>query len=215
MDNLDEVESTNNIFSKTFKDFNVKILTEEKDNKKIYYLFKAADIGKVLGIKNMRSSIQDFNNEESIIRNTYTIGGNQKTLFLTEKGIKRLICSSRKVEAVKFAIKLGINVNYKYVASEISFIIAIKKAFKGEDIQLQYPIDKYRLDLYFPEYKLAIEFDENSHRYRNPQDLARERFIKEKINCNFIRIKEKSDIFDNINEIYNYIIFRHGTKKIR
>ena len=39
----------------------------------------------------------------------------------------------------------------------------IKDAFKGEDMQTQYTVTGYRIDLYFQEYKLAIEVDELRH----------------------------------------------------
>ena len=34
-----------------------------------------------------------------------------------------------------------------------------KDAFQGENMQTQYGVLGYRIDLYFPQYKLAIEVD--------------------------------------------------------
>ena len=43
---------------------------------------------------------------------------------------------------------------------EESDIKSIKDAFEGEDMQTQYSVLSYRIDLYFHKYKLAIEVDE-------------------------------------------------------
>ena len=40
-------------------------------------------------------------------------------------------------------------------------------AFEGENMQTQYSVLGYKIDLYFNDYKLAIEFDEKSHKNRN------------------------------------------------
>ena len=40
-------------------------------------------------------------------------------------------------------------------------------ASEGENIQTQYGVLGYRIDLYFHDYKLAIEVDEKVHQDRN------------------------------------------------
>ena len=50
---------------------------------------------------------------------------------------------------------------------EQTIINSIKAAFEGENIQTQYTVLGYRIDLYFHEYKLAIEVDELGHADRN------------------------------------------------
>ena len=44
---------------------------------------------------------------------------------------------------------------------------SIKDAFEGENMQTQYSVLGYKIDLYFHEYKLAIEVDELGHNDRN------------------------------------------------
>ena len=39
--------------------------------------------------------------------------------------------------------------------------------FKAENIKTRYNVLSYRIDLYFHEYNLAVEIDENGHRGRN------------------------------------------------
>lgn len=89
----------------------------------------------------------------------------------------------------------------------MTFVNAIQKAFFGEDIQTQYPVDIYKIDIYFPKYKLAVEFDENEHRYKQAEDLKRQRYIEDAIKCKFIRVNETCCIYEAINKIIQ-IIYR-------
>ena len=40
---------------------------------------------------------------------------------------------------------------------------SLKNTFEGEDMQTQYSVLGYRIDLYFHKHKLAIEVDELGH----------------------------------------------------
>ena len=69
---------------------------------------------------------------------------------------------------------------------------------------------KYKIDLYFPKYNLAIECDEHGHNDRNPKyDYIRETEIKKEIDCKFMRFNpdDKSfNLFKFINKIFQQII---------
>ena len=64
----------------------------------------------------------------------------------------------------------------------------------------------YRIDLYFHDYKLAIETDENGHNDRNIHyEIRRQKATEQELSCKFIRIhpdKEGFDIFKTVNEIF-------------
>lgn len=183
------------------KRYNIDII---KENNQIYV--EARLIGKLLEMVNINVSISSFSTEEKCLLYRKDKQGHiQKTSCLTEKGFKKIICSSRKPMAVLIANELGLNVTHKYVVPETSFIISIKKAFDGEDMITQYAIDQYNIDLYFPKYKLAIEFDELKHNYKQKQDKLRQEYIISKLNCRFERIKEDDDIFIGINKIFTII----------
>ena len=49
---------------------------------------------------------------------------------------------------------------------------------------------KYIIDWYIPQLKLAIEFDEDNHKYKLEDDKKRQREIEEHLGCNFIRYKD-------------------------
>ena len=92
---------------------------------------------------------------------------------------------------------------------------SIKDTFKGEDMQTQYTVIGYRIDIYFHEYKLAIEVDELGHNDRNiDYEIQRQRAIEKELSCVFIRInpdEENFNIFKAINKIQRHI--KKSTKK--
>ena len=70
-------------------------------------------------------------------------------------------------------------------------------------MQPQYSVLGYRVDLYFHDYKLSIEIDENGHSDRNIDcEKKRKRSIEQELGCEFIRVdpeKEEFNIFKAIN----------------
>ena len=83
-------------------------------------------------------------------------------------------------------------------------------------MQTQYSVLVYRIDLYFHDYKLAIETNEKSDSDRNiDYEIKKQKAIERELRCKFIRIdpeKEDFDIFKSINEIFRHI--KQSTKKV-
>ena len=96
---------------------------------------------------------------------------------------------------------------------EQTVISAITDAFEGENMQTQYSVLGYRIDLYFHKYKLAIEVDELGHNDRNINDeIQRQQELERELNCVFIRIyPDAIDIFKEKNKIHRHI--NQWTKK--
>lgn len=65
-------------------------------------MFKADQIGKIIGLKNIRSSIQHFDQDEKVVQPIDTPGGYQESNFLTEMGVYRLLMRSDKPMARPF-----------------------------------------------------------------------------------------------------------------
>lgn len=65
-------------------------------------LFRASDIGAILEISNIRTSINEFNETEKVVHTMATHGGTQHVTFLTEKGLYKVLFKSRKPIAEKF-----------------------------------------------------------------------------------------------------------------
>jgi prophage antirepressor-like protein len=65
-------------------------------------LFQSSQIAKLLGMKSINKQIMNFDSSLKGITESNTLGGVQKTSFLTEKGLYRIICRSNKPIAEKF-----------------------------------------------------------------------------------------------------------------
>ena len=98
---------------------------------------------------------------------------------------------------------------------EQTVLKSIKDAFEGEDMQTQYTVIDYRIDLYFHKHKLAIETDELGHTDRNlDNEIERQKALERELDCVFVRINpdEKDfSIFKEINKIQRHI--KKSTKK--
>ena len=54
----------------------------------------------------------------------------------------------------------------------------------GKDMQTQHIVLAYRIDLYFQDYKVAIEIDENDHDDRNiDYEIKRQTATEQKLGC--------------------------------
>ena len=102
---------------------------------------------------------------------------------------------------------------------EKTVINSIIDAFEGENMQSQYTVLNYRIDLYFHKYKLAIEVDELGHNDRNiDYEIQRQRELERELDCVFIRINPDAidfNIFKEINKIHRHIkkLTKQQTKK--
>jgi very-short-patch-repair endonuclease len=182
--------------------YNVEIV--EVDN--IKYA-KAVDIGKVLGLTNIHTSTIKFNNKEKTkLKSKDNKGVEQMSTFLTEKGLKRLLCASRKHLSIDLCMEFDLNLESKYIALETEFVSKLRKIFAEEEIIEQYNVDKYFLDIYFPEYKLAIEYDEHKHKYQQKADKERQEYISDKLECAFIRINENDCEYESFGKIHKLLL---------
>jgi prophage antirepressor-like protein len=99
---IEEIKEDNNCIVKAFENNPISILQESNNNKKIYY-FKASDVGKVLNIVNIRTSIMNFDDDERVVRKAYDPNNLlQDTIFLSSQGVYRLLYNSKKEIAKKF-----------------------------------------------------------------------------------------------------------------
>jgi very-short-patch-repair endonuclease len=198
-----------------------------KDNIKYYRLF---DLGNIMNYKCV-SNIPRIINKTDIyqLKNLLDtskctlFGTDSNTNFITENGVRTLLLKSRKMFDIieKLAKVLEININLftdKVIVKESQCITRIKNILpKSTYIEYQYNLDKYFIDMYLPDYNLVIECDEFGHsKYNKEKELEREKFIKDKLNCKFIRINpdEKDFNFDLIiPEIYKNMGFKEINKE--
>ena len=134
-------------------------------------------------------------------------------IFKDEKLAIRLILYCRTTLAHKFRARLGFKQYDVILTKEQSVLTKIMSSFEGENMQTQYKVSSYRIDLYFHDYKFAIEIDENGLSSRNiDYKIKRQKAIE--LTIKFIRIdpdNEELDIFRAIKEIFRHI--KQLTKK--
>ena len=121
----------------------------------------------------------------------------------------KIIMDCRTDEPCSLKRNLGFNLHDVINAKKQTILRSIKNAFEGEDMQTQYTVIGYRIDLYFHKHKLAIEVDELGHADRNGNnEIERKKALERELNCVFIRINpDKNDfnIFKEINKIQRHI----------
>ena len=121
----------------------------------------------------------------------------------------KIIIDCRTDESSSVKRNLGFKLHDVINTKEQTVINSIKDAFEGEDMQTQYSVLGYRIDLYFHKYKLAIEVDELGHADKNiNNEIKRQKALERELNCVFIRINpdEKDfNIFKEINKIHRHI----------
>lgn len=89
--------SNKQIFDFSFKG-NLLSVRQQKDG----LVFNAKQVCIILGMKNTAMALKALDDDEKGINNAYTLGGNQKMLFISESGLYHLIFISRKPQAKAF-----------------------------------------------------------------------------------------------------------------
>jgi very-short-patch-repair endonuclease len=141
-------------------------------------------------------------------------GGHNRLIYLLTDDVYNLLKNTynmrnRYIVDIKDNIKC-VNIGMCIENQTIGFI---ENSFKGiTDIKRQYIIGKYRLDMYFIEYKLAIECDENNHVDRNETDESeRQAYIIAQGNqiIRFNPNEQNFDLSNVLNAIYKVIFRSH------
>ena len=116
-------------------------------------------------------------------------------IYINRNGLIQLLTCSKMPNKSDFIrwCKDKFDINYDIITrlyKEQETIGQIIKLFDYKNPKTQYQIDGYRIDLYFPNDKLAIECDEFGHKYRNLEyERRRETYIKNKLDCKFSKAK--------------------------
>ena len=164
-------------------------------------MFKANDIGTVLGLVNIHATLQTYDEDEVVLvmyKSRGGHGGPQRQTFLTYAGVRRLLAKSRKPAAGRLAKTFGMVVHeHKYVCVEAAALDFLLQALEGLKMDLQFSVGGYRIDLYFPEHRLAVECDEEGAHGpgRVSQDRERQLFIESELKCTFVRFRPQRQGF--------------------
>ena len=88
-------------------------------------------------------------------------------------------CRISTPKSIEFRSKLGFNQYDITLTKEQSVLKSVIDAFEGENMQTQYSVLGYRIDLFLHDYKLAIEIDEKGDHDRNiDHEIKRQKAIE-------------------------------------
>jgi prophage antirepressor-like protein/very-short-patch-repair endonuclease len=178
--------------------------------------YRGNDLARMLGYQDPKHAVKTHVPTESKVRGI-DIGltgsmNRLKSKYVTSSGASSLVYRSRLPYSLDIARIIGMPISVKYKAyyHEMSTINAIMAAFKSTRMLYQHTVDKHRVDLYFPDYRLAIECDENNHKaYDGAKEILRQQFITNTLGVSWIRYdpdEKDFNILSVINKVHKHII---------
>jgi very-short-patch-repair endonuclease len=95
--------------------------------------------------------------------------------------------------------------NKTFSRDEIEFASVIQTAFSGiYNFTPQKNFGQYFVDLYCEDLNLCIEYDEDHHSKQVEEDAKRQSEIMKEFGVNFLRHKQKDNLFEFINKIMKF-----------
>jgi very-short-patch-repair endonuclease len=163
--------------------------------------------------KNYRENIHYINYivEKDNLKNTQQNGGQNKIVFMLTESVYELLKNSYNLRN-RYIVDISDKVKYVNIGMciENQTIGFIENAYSNMlNVKRQYGFGKYRADLYFIDYKLVIECDENNHTDRDAiQEKVREEYILS-LGNKIIRYNPNASSFDlsNVLREINGILF--------
>ena len=118
-------------------------------------------------------------------------------VLLTRHVLKLFLMGCCKPKAFNVVKHFGIKIEHCLPASkEQDTLSQIMQAFRGEEMIHQFDAGKYRIDPYFPKYKLPIECDELDHRDRDiGYEVEQQKHIEKLLGCTFVRFNPDAKDF--------------------
>ena len=194
-----------NITRETYENSGIEVIADEHDE----LWLNERHVQEQLRLKNLPALTNKHPKEHKKQRSELNKSTNQPNRrFIHVDLALKVIMNSRTDESCKFKRNLGFTLHDVINTKEQTVINSIKDAFEGENMQTQYTVLGYRIDLYFHKYKLAIEVDELGHADRNINDeIERQRALERELNCVLIRINPDAadyNIYREINKIHRH-----------
>ena len=174
-------------------------------------VYKAIEYKKEIGkkaIQNLVPNKYKLRFEDAVIdMKEADIRLHRDTVLLTENGLKLLLMRGPKPKAFDVVKHFGIKIeHYLPTSKELDALSQVMQAIRGEEMIHQFGARKYRIDLYFAKYKLAIEFDEFDFRDRDiGYEVERQKRIEKLLGCTFVRFNPDAKdfyILDVVNKVF-------------
>ena len=121
-----------------------------------------------------------------------TLDYNTATAFyISAAGVQQLALKSRMPASLAFAESLGLDVATKYTHKEQEIVQHLRVFLEELRVASEYQktVGRYRVDLYLPDHRMALEIDEFGHRHRDQAyEQCREDYIRRALGCDFLRV---------------------------
>ena len=199
-----------NITKETYENNEIEVITDKFGE----LWLNERHVQEQLGLKNLPALTNKYDKEYKKQRSKLNESTKQShRRFIHVDLALKVIMNSRTDESCKFKRNLGFTLHDVINTKEQTVINSIKDAFEGENMQTQYTVLGYRIDLYFHKYKLAIEVDELGHNDID-YEIQRQQALERKLDCALIRIDPDTpdfNIFREINKIHRHI--KRSSKK--
>ena len=175
-------------------------------------------LSEILG--STRESIQNIKNKfgnkfnEGIHYEWSSKRGSPRLIVINKEGAIKIAMKLPNEKAANFLANEGIEKKHK-ITHESHYIEIIKEAINNLTPAIkQYSVDGYRIDLYLPELKLAIECDEQGHKnYNIFRHELRQKHLEQKMNCQFIRFDPHKEDF-NVGAVIHKILLKILENKV-
>lgn len=184
-------------------------------------MFIGKNIADILGYPNPSTAVsENINPTHKIKKYVKTIENiegdiivyNNNMTLISKQGVLQLIGKSRKLtqsQQYEWYKAFGID-NVLVSRKEIEFGSILYEALNELNIQVesQYNVDGYRIDFYIPKLNVAVEYDEKQHfsKTNMKKDLARQKYIEDKLNCKFIRCDYRDSDIKNLMRVLKEIM---------
>ena len=171
-----------------------------------------SDVNTILKLKNIRQCVRGLDVD---VLQCSTPGGPRNMSFVDAPTVRIIVSKMRY--SVDPALYEALDMRFEkqtifYPSDECKCIEFIESAFEGEQMLRQHVIGRFRVDLFFPEYKLAVEIDEPHHRRRVAEDAARQQELVHLGACTLIRCDttKPGALAKCCNSIFKHIMgFKH------
>ena len=150
------VLNNNNLLIKQFNDLDIAIYGTYEEP-----LFKAKDIGDLLGIVQIRNTLNNLDDNCKTLKGAYTMGGLQEQWFLTEDGLYELLFISRKPIAKQF--KIWIRNIIKEIRLKGKY--DLEEQLKQKELEYQQQLEAKEQELVRYKNKTYEEIEKSGHIY--------------------------------------------------
>ena len=142
-----------NITKETYENNSIEVITDEFG--KLW--LNERHVQEQLGLKNLPALTNKYDEEYKKCR--YELNESEKQShrrFIHVNLALKVILDCRTVESCNFKRNLGFTLHDVINTKEQTVINSIKDAFEGENMQTQYTVLNYRIDLYFTNINLQL-----------------------------------------------------------